>query len=280
MPDLLLSASLVLESNGPFGLDPFIVEWGWFKLRWYSLAYIAGLLLGWWVLIKLTERRDAPMSRQHVDDFLLWATFGTIFGGRLGYVLFYNASFYFAHPAEIVKVWDGGMSFHGGLLGVTIAILWFARRNRIDQFRFADHIACVAPIGLFFGRIANFINGELWGAPTDLPWGVVFPTGGDVPRHPSQLYEATLEGLVLFIVCNYLLRKTTARQMPGVTVGTFWVGYGLSRILLEYIREPDAHLGRFGGVITMGQLLSLPMIAFGIWLIHRGVGVYRAGRTK
>lgn len=273
---------LIIQNAGiPFhGIKPEIFEWGWFVLRWYSLAYIAGLLLGWWHLMRLASRRNAPMSKVHADDFLLWAALGTILGGRLGYVLFYKPAYYVSNPGEIFQVWDGGMSFHGGLLGVTLAILLFARKNRIDVFKFADLIACVAPIGLFFGRIANFINGELWGAPSDLPWAMYFPSGGDVARHPSQLYEAFFEGAVLFIALNYMLQKTRAQDFPGMTVGTFWVGYGLFRFMLEYVRVPDAHLGHLWGAITMGQILSLPMIAFGAWLIARGVRVGNSRTAK
>lgn len=253
-------------------IDPIIFEWGWFALRWYSLSYIFGLLLSWWVVVKLVEARDAPMSRQHVDDFLLWATLGVIFGGRLGYVLFYKPAYFAAHPGDILQIWDGGMSFHGGLLGVTAAILIFCRKHKIDPFRMSDVLACGIPLGLLLGRLANFINGELWGKVSDVPWAMYFPTGGPEPRHPSQLYEGFLEGVVIFLVCNYMYRKTKARGFPGMTVGAFWIIYGMSRFGVEYVRVPDAHLGYLGGFITMGQILSLPMILFGAWLVHHSIG--------
>lgn len=256
-------------------MDPVLFRIGWFELRWYSLAYMAGLFGGWWYLIKLSEIPKAPLARRHADDFVMWATLGVIVGGRLGYVLFYNLEVYMANPAAIFKLWDGGMSFHGGLVGVTLAILWFARSNKLDVFAFADRIACVVPIGLFFGRVANFINGELWGKPSDLPWAMKFPGAGELARHPSQLYEAMLEGLLLFMVLNFMLRKTRAGTLPGAVVGTFWIWYGISRILVEFVREPDEHLGTIFAGASMGQLLSVPMILFGLWLITRAVKVGR-----
>lgn len=248
-------------------IDPEIFRIGPVVLRWYSLAYILGILLGWWYLAKLSMRKHAPYTRQDADDFVLWATFGIILGGRLGYVLFYRPGFYADNPAEILQVWDGGMSFHGGLLGVILAIWWFTKRRDIPIRAFADYIACVVPIGLFFGRLANFINGELWGAPSNLPWAMVFPSGGPEPRHPTQVYEALLEGVVIFLVLNWLLRRTAAVRMPGLITGSFFVLYGVFRYLIEFVRVPDAHLGYLGGIISMGQILSLPMIAFGLYLI-------------
>lgn len=248
-------------------IDPEIFRIGPFALRWYSLAYIAGIILGWWWMARYTKLQPTPFSRRDVDDFVLWVTLGIILGGRLGYVLFYNLPYYAENPGEIFMVWQGGMSFHGGLLGVILAIYLFTKRRGIDIYGFSDYIACVVPIGLFFGRVANFINGELWGAPSNLPWAMAFPGAGPEPRHPTQLYEAFLEGLVLFMVLNFMMRKTHARLFPGMVLGMFFVGYGAFRYFIEFVRVPDAHLGYLWGVITMGQLLSLPMILFGVYLI-------------
>lgn len=281
MPELMALTSLPYHN-----ISPNVFEIGGFALRWYSLAYIGGLFIGWWWMIRLVDRRDAPLSKAHVDDFLLWATLGTILGGRLGYVIFYKPAMYLDDPLAILSIWDGGMSFHGGLIGVVSGLLYFAHRNRIDQFRMGDYIACVAPIGLFFGRLANFINGELWGHVSTLPWAMQFPGGGDLPRHPSQVYEALLEGLVLFLITNYMLKKTRALDYPGMIAGTFFIGYGVARYLIEFVREPDAHLGYLGGFISMGQVLSLPMIAFGLWLVfralktHTGAGAAKSGNGK
>lgn len=260
-------------------IDPEIFRIGWFALRWYSLAYIGALLIGWWYLARLSRRRDAPFGRQHADDFFFWAAMGIIFGGRLGYVLFYKPADYLADPVSIFRLWDGGMSFHGGLLGVILAVLLFCRKNRIDPFRFTDNLACVVPIGLFFGRIANFINGELWGKVSDVSWAMYSPTGGPFPRHPSQLYEAFLEGIFLFAVLNFAMHRTSLSKYPGLIGGLFFSIYGASRYLVEFVREPDAHLGRFGGWITMGQILSLPMIAFGLFMIWRAVKIVASKKT-
>jgi phosphatidylglycerol:prolipoprotein diacylglycerol transferase len=238
-------------------------------IRWYSLAYLAGILLGWWYLLRLVSQPGSPMARRHADDMVFYATLGIILGGRLGYVLFYNPGFYFHEPVEILKLWDGGMSFHGGVIGTSLGILYLARRNGLFWLRIHDYVACCVPFGLFFGRLANFINGELWGAPTGQPWGVIFPTGGDLPRHPSQLYEAALEGILLFLVLFYFFWKTKARYEPGKLVGIFLLGYGLCRFFVEFIREPDEQLRPFAEAthLHMGQWLSVPMILGGAWLI-------------
>ena len=251
--------------------DPVIVQIGPFGIRWYALAYIAGLVLGWRLarhLVRLTPSVATPLQ---VDDFLTWATLGVVLGGRLGYVLFYQPQAYLAHPAMILAVWEGGMSFHGGALGVTIAIVWFCRRNAIPLLGFADRIAVCVPIGLGLGRIANFINGELWGrpAPDWLPWAMIFPAAGPEPRHPSQLYQALLEGLVLFLVMLALSRRESLRARFGWLTGAFLVGYGVARITGEFFRQPDIFLGYLVGGATMGQLLSLPMVLAGVWLILR-----------
>ena len=262
MPELMMLGTL------PFpNIDPVLVEIGPIAIRWYSLAYIAGLFLGWWYVTKLLRLKNPPMARQHADDFLLWATAGVILGGRLGYVLFYNLERYLAEPLDICRLWDGGMSFHGGFLGVAIAVILYTRRKKLDLWKVSDLIACVAPIGLFLGRLANFINGELFGRPSDVPWAMVFPDGGAVARHPSQLYEATLEGLALFCVLWFLVYRTNARFYPGLLTGVFLTGYGASRIFVEFFREPDAHLQEIWGFTTMGQILSLPMLIAGLFLI-------------
>ena len=248
-------------------IDPVAVSIGPFVLRWYSLAYIAGIFIGWYRLARFSFAPDAPYTKQQADDFIMWATIGIILGGRLGYVLFYNFGYYLDNPGQIFQVWNGGMSFHGGFAGVVIAALLFCRKHKINVLGFGDRIAAVSPVGLFFGRLANFINGELWGRVTDHPLGMVFPTGGPEPRHPSQLYEAALEGVVLYIILNLALTKTRARKFPGIIIGLFFVLYGAFRYGIEFVREPDAHLGTLGGVLTMGQLLSLPMVFIGLGFI-------------
>ena len=256
----------------PFpAFDPVIVQLGPFAIRWYALAYIAGLLLGWQLLKRIVRRPGWRLTAEQIDDLLFYATLGVILGGRLGFVFFYHPGYYLSHPLEIVAVWQGGMSFHGGLVGVVVACLVFAWRHGLPFLEIADAVAVVAPIGLFFGRIANFINAELWGRVTDVPWGVIFPGAGPAPRHPSQLYEAMLEGIVLFVVLQVMARGARDPATAGRLGGVFLLGYGLSRAFVELFREPDAHLGHLFGFLTMGQLLSLPMILAGAALIvHAG----------
>jgi phosphatidylglycerol---prolipoprotein diacylglyceryl transferase len=251
--------------------DPVIVQIGPFGIRWYALAYIAGLVLGWRLLRHLVQQAPVVATAVQADDFLTWATLGVVLGGRLGYVLFYQPGVYLTHPAMILAVWEGGMSFHGGALGVAIAIVWFCRRNAIPLLGFADRVAVCVPIGLGLGRIANFVNGELWGrqAPDWLPWAMIFPNGGPVPRHPSQLYEALLEGVVLFLVLFALSRQERLRARFGWLTGAFLVGYGVARTTGELFREPDVFLGYLIGGVTMGQLLCIPMLAGGLWLMLR-----------
>jgi phosphatidylglycerol:prolipoprotein diacylglycerol transferase len=250
------------------GLHPVAVDLGFFQIRWYSLGYLAGILLGWWYMLKLLDRPGAPMARRHADDLVFYATLGIIVGGRLGYVLFYRPAYYLENPLEILQLWDGGMSFHGGLIGVILAVLWLCRRHRLDWVRVHDYVVCVAPFGLFFVRLANFVNGELWGrGPTDVPWAMVFPAGGPVPRHPSQLYEAGLEGLLLFAILWFLFWKTDARYQPGRLAGTFLLGYGLARFLVELVRQPDEGLEHLAWGLSMGQTLTVPMILGGLYLI-------------
>jgi phosphatidylglycerol:prolipoprotein diacylglycerol transferase len=249
------------------GLDPVALDLGFFQLRWYSLGYLVGILLGWWYLLKLLARPGAPMARRHADDMVFYATLGILLGGRLGYVFFYRPDFYLANPAEIPQLWDGGMSFHGGVIGVSLGILYMARKHGLDWLRVHDYVACCVPFGLGLVRVANFVNGELWGRPTDLPWGVVFPAGGEVARHPSQLYEAVLEGPVLFLILWFLFWKTDARYQPGKLVGAFILVYGVARFLVELVRQPDAGLENLSWGLSMGQTLSVPMILGGVYLV-------------
>lgn len=244
-------------------LDPILVSVGPLVIRWYALAYLAGFLLGWRLCLWLAHRNPEGPPPNLYDDFLTWAVIGTVLGGRLGYVLFYQPVSFLHNPLEIFYVWHGGMSFHGGMLGVIAATWFFTRKNRISFFAFSDLLACVTPIGLGLGRIANFINGELYGRVTDVSWAVLFPRGGDLPRHPSQLYEAVLEGVVLLAVMLALSRIPALRRRHGFLSGLFLVIYGLFRILVEFFREPDIQLGFLYGGVTMGQLLSLPMIFVG-----------------
>jgi phosphatidylglycerol---prolipoprotein diacylglyceryl transferase len=256
------------------GIGPIALDLGFFQLRWYSLAYLAGILLGYWYILKLIDRPGAPMARRHADDMVFYATLGVILGGRLGYVLFYNPDYYARNPIEILQLWDGGMSFHGGVIGVSLGILYLARKNGLDWLRIHDYVACCVPFGLLFGRLANFVNAELWGRPTDVPWGIIFPNAGGVPRHPSQLYEAGLEGLLLGLVLWFLFWRTQARYQPGKLVGTFILGYGLSRFLVEFFRSPDAHLTHIVETtgLSMGQWLTVPMILGGLFLIATAKG--------
>jgi len=242
-------------------------------IRWYSLAYIAGILLAWWYLVRLISLRPgAPLARRHADDLITWATLGVILGGRIAYVLFYDTTRLFGPEGDwlhIFRLWEGGMSFHGGLIGVTVAMLLFARTEKLNFVRMADYVACTVPFGLFFGRLANFINGELWGRTTDVPWAMVFPGAGPLPRHPSQLYEAAGEGLLTFILLTWLFWRTSARLYTGLLSGVFLLSYGLVRFMVEFVREPDAQLHAFAlsTGMSMGQWLTMPMILGGAWLV-------------
>jgi phosphatidylglycerol:prolipoprotein diacylglycerol transferase len=248
-------------------IDPIIFELGPIAVRWYSLAYIAGLLFGCIYMGHLAKRLPGTLSPDNAIDFMTWATVGVILGGRIGYVFFYKFSFYLDNPIQIFYVWQGGMSFHGGFLGVVAASILYTLRQKIPTLMFADIVACAAPIGLFFGRIANFINSELYGRVTDVAWAMVFPTGGPQSRHPSQLYEAALEGLALFLLVNILWQTEFVRNRPGFATGVFILGYALARSVVELFRQPDAHIGFLFGGGTMGQWLSLPMALVGIFFI-------------
>jgi phosphatidylglycerol---prolipoprotein diacylglyceryl transferase len=263
---LLLAIVLPVFNSVAIGIGPIAI-------RWYALAYIGGIVLGWIYARSLVRNARLwsgapPMTLPQLDDFILWVTLGIILGGRTGYVLFYNLPFFVEHPAEILELWKGGMSFHGGFLGCVAAVMLFCRQNGISILSLGDITTAVGPIGLFLGRIANFINSELWGRPADpaLPWAMVFPNGGPEPRHPSQLYEAGLEGIVLFTLLAVMIRYGALKR-PGLILGSFIAFYGLARIVGEHFREPDAQLGFLWGGLTMGMLLSLPMVIAGGILI-------------
>ena len=250
-------------------LNKTILTIGWFSLKWYSISYIAGILVGWWYLLRLIAQPGAPLARRHADDLVFYATLGIILGGRLGYVIFYAPEM-FSHPLQILRLWDGGMSFHGGMIGTSLGIILFARQHGLNWLRVHDYLACTVPFGLFFGRLANFVNGELWGKPSNVPWAIVFPdTGNDVARHPSQLYEAGLEGIALFALFWFCFWRTNARYDPGKLVGIFLTGYGCARFFVEFFREPDSQLREFAEKtgLHMGQWLCVPMILVGLYLI-------------
>jgi phosphatidylglycerol:prolipoprotein diacylglycerol transferase len=252
-------------------IDPILVHIGPLAVRWYALAYIVGIIAGWFYARAIIASPrlwggPAPFTVVDFDDFIIWVTLGIILGGRIGYVLFYNFPHFAAHPAEIIALWKGGMSFHGGFIGCVLAVVLFAWRRDIPFLSLGDVTTAVAPIGLFLGRLANFINGELWGRPTDVPWAMIFPNGGPLARHPSQLYEAGLEGLVLLLVLGVLVRFGALRR-PGFVTGAFALGYGDARIFCELFREPDAQLGFLWGGLTMGMLLCIPLILAGFAVI-------------
>lgn len=251
--------------------DPVLVSVGPLSIRWYALAYISALVLGWRLVRRWVTLRPAVATALQADDFLTWATLGVVLGGRLGYVLFYQPAHFLAEPLQIFEVWQGGMSFHGGMLGVAIAIILYCRQQRIPILGFADRIAIAAPIGLGLGRVANFINGELWGreASPDLPWAMIFPSGGPVPRHPSQIYQALMEGLILLVIMLVLSRREAIRERFGALTGIFLIGYAVARIIGEFFRQPDAFLGFLFAGATMGQLLSVPMLIAGVILLVR-----------
>jgi phosphatidylglycerol:prolipoprotein diacylglycerol transferase len=258
------------------GLSPVALHIWKFDLRWYSLAYLAGIFIGFWYLLQLIRKPGSPLSRKHADDLVYYAALGIILGGRLGYVLFYNLGDYLRHPVEILRLWDGGMSFHGGVIGTSLGIFYLARKEKLSWLRIHDYVACCVPFGLFFGRLANFVNQELWGGVTTaVPWAIRFqertPYGLILgpPRHPSQLYEAFLEGIVLFGILGWMFWKTEARYQPGKLVGAFIFFYGIFRFGVEFIREPDSQLVEFAKMthLHMGQWLSLPMIIGGLYLM-------------
>ena len=254
----------------PFpNIDPVLIEFGQIgsfpiAIRWYGLLWMVGCVLAWWCVIKFFERSSFKVEKKHIDDFLIWGVLGTVLGGRIGYSMFYSSENF-----SFFKIWQGGLSFHGGLMGVIVAIIIFTKLRAIPFWRFSDAICCSAPIGLFSVRIANFINGELYGRVTNLPWGIIFPSGDNEPRHPSQLYEAFLEGVVLFVILYFLSRNGHVRERTGLLTGIFMTGYAAARGAVEFVRQPDAHLGLLAGGLTMGQWLTIPIFLFGLYLIFR-----------
>tara|TARA_B100001250_G_scaffold261410_1_gene225186 strand:+ start:860 stop:1657 length:798 start_codon:yes stop_codon:yes gene_type:complete len=249
--------------------DPILISFGFIEIRWYSLAYIFGILLGWWLGKKIIDfRLKSKLTTCKIEDFdelITYLIISIILGGRLGYVIFYNFDYYMNNPMDILKIWEGGMSFHGGLIGIIIATYLFAKNNNIKIFNLLDIVACVAPIGLFFGRVANFINGELYGNPSNMPWSVVFPNVDNLPRHPSQLYEAFLEGIVLFILLNLFIFNKKA--ISGLCSSLFLIFYGLFRIIGEQFREPDLHIGYLFNLFSLGSVLSFVMIVVGAFIL-------------
>ena len=256
------------------GVSPIALDLGFFALKWYSLAYLAGIILGYWQLSKMISQPGAPIAQRHADDLFFYATLGIILGGRLGYAMFYAPEL-LSEPQNLIKLWEGGMSFHGGLLGVVLAIAWVSWRAGLNFVRVCDYISVCVPFGLLFGRLANFMNGELWGreAGSGVAWAIIFPGGGPIARHPSQLYEAALEGLVLAIVLLFLFWRTKARWRTGLLVGTFTFGYALARFTVEFYREPDSQLQDFAmrTGFSMGQWLTIPMMAVGLFFLIRGL---------
>jgi phosphatidylglycerol---prolipoprotein diacylglyceryl transferase len=256
------------------GLSPEMFRIGDFALRYYGLAYLFGILIGWWLLKRMLRQSKPPFTPGQVDDFIIWATLGIVLGGRMGYVLFYSPDGYLDNPLNAFAVWKGGMAFHGGVVGVTLATLIFAWQQKLNWLRLCDFVACVYPIGHLFGRLANFVNGELWGRPTDGSWGIIFPRAGPEPRHPSQLYEAGLEAVLPLLVLSWLFWRTDARLYPGRLAGAFCITMGLGRFVAEFYREPDRDLGFLSTGLTMGQTLTVPMILIGLVLL------WSSGRRK
>ena len=283
MLSLLLSAA---AAEAPLqwrelGLGPDVFSIGWFTLRWYSLAYLAGIVLGYWHLTRMTKAPGAPLAQRHADDLFFYCTLGIIIGGRLGYAAFYAPALFTGWTDsetvswDLLRLWDGGMSFHGGLIGTVLAIAWVARGGQLSFLRVCDYLSVCVPFGMLFGRLANFVNGELWGRVAESPvaWAMVFPGAGDLPRHPSQLYQAGLEGALLAIVMLWLFWKTRARWQPGLLVGTFTLGIGIARFLSEFYREPDSQLADFAARtgLSMGQWLTVPLMLVGAFFLVRAL---------
>jgi phosphatidylglycerol---prolipoprotein diacylglyceryl transferase len=268
-----LAATTEFVRLSDLGISPVAVDLGFFQIRWYSLGYLFGIMLGYWLLLKLIKKPGSPMSRAHADDMILYATLGIILGGRLGYILFYQPSL-LANPVNIFKLWEGGMSLHGGTLGTLLAIWIMTKRNNLSFLRVCDYIACCIPFGLFLVRLANFANGELWGHPTDVSWAIIFPNADEQPRHPSQLYEAVFEGLVMAIILWWLFWKTNARYKPGFLFGMAALIYGIARFSIEFFREPDSQLLWLveKTAMSMGQWLTIPMLIIGVILVFTAAG--------
>ncbi|HKT85679.1 MAG TPA: prolipoprotein diacylglyceryl transferase [Novosphingobium sp.] len=284
---LITLAAAAAQTHEPIhwvdlGLRNYLFRIGSFELRWYSLAYLAGIVLGYWHLTRMIRAPGAPLAQRHADDLFFYCTLGIILGGRLGYATFYTGGdtgipSLWLHPGELLSLWHGGMSFHGGLIGVLLALAWVSWRGGLNFVRVADYLSVCVPFGMLFGRLANFVNGELWGrVATDpnLPWAMIFPDAPDqLPRHPSQLYEAGLEGLMMIVIMLLLFWKTRARFRPGLLVGVFTVGIGCARFFVEFFREPDAQLAEFARQtgLSMGQWLTIPLILLGLFLIGRAL---------
>jgi len=248
-------------------IDPVALHLGFIKIHWYGLAYLAGVMLGWVWCRHLIRQKCFPFSEESLINFMPYATLGVVLGGRLGHVLFYGLDYYLSHSYEIFMLWKPGMSFHGGLIGVIAAMVMYTRAHNLNLYRFGDMIATCIPLGLFFGRIANYINGELYGRITEVPWAIIFPHAGRFPRHPSQLYEAALEGIVLFILVNCCFNLNRLRNtLPGQIAGVFLIGYAVARIIVEYFRAPEIDVGRLSAYVTFGQILTLPMLLYGFYL--------------
>jgi phosphatidylglycerol:prolipoprotein diacylglycerol transferase len=273
LPTIAAAAANVPLNWEDLGLTPGI-DLGFFTLRWYSLAYLAGIILAYWHVGKMIRAPGAPLAQRHADDLFFYCTLGIIIGGRLGYATFYQPELW-TSPSELVSLWNGGMSFHGGLAGVVLAIAWVCYKGKLNFIRVTDYIAVSVPFGMLFGRLANFVNGELWGRVTDasLPWAMVFPSAGTMPRHPSQLYEALLEGALLIVVMLLLFWKTRARFRPGLLVGVFTFGIALARFTVEFFREPDAQLAEFAVQtgLSMGQWLTIPLMLLGLFFLVRAL---------
>lgn len=252
-------------------ISPIVFSIGSFSLRWYALAYLAGIISAWLLIKRNIRKYNINISSAQLDDLVFYATLGVIFGGRLGYVVCYGDGYFWKYPLEILAVWHGGMSFHGGIVGVILGLYYFAHKYRFPFLKITDLVALYVPIGIFLGRLANFVNGELWGRITTVPWAVKFPDGGYFPRHPSQLYEALSEGILMFIILNYLWRKAYIREHTGIISAMFLIIYAISRICMEFFREPDRQIGFIANNITMGQLLSLPFLLLGIFILHRSM---------
>jgi len=245
--------------------DPVLLSLGPLEIKWYGLSYVLGIILAWFYCHHLIKRQATTITRPEIDDMIPWVTVGVVAGGKIGYGLFYNTMHYLTHPWEFLMIWKPGMSFHGGLIGVLLAIFLFTRKRGIKFSVMTDLLACATPIGLFFGRLANYINHELYGRVSDVPWAMIFPYGGPLPRHPSQLYEAALEGIVLFIILYLVATKYSRQNRPnGYLSALFAIGYGTARSFVEFYREPDAHLGYYLEIFTWGQILSLPLILGGL----------------
>lgn len=252
-------------------ISPIIFSVGPFSLRWYAMAYLVGIISAWLLIKRNIKKYDLDITNEQLDDLVFYTTLGIILGGRLGYVLCYGDGYFWRNPLEIFAIWHGGMSFHGGIAGVILGLYCFARRHKFPYLKITDLVALYVPIGIFLGRLANFVNGELWGRVTTVPWAVKFPAGGHLPRHPSQLYEALTEGALMFIILNYLWRKPYVRKHTGIISALFLIIYALSRISMEFFREPDRQIGFIANNITLGQVLSLPFLILGIYILHKSV---------